>query len=176
MSIKFITIPAGLEVKTEKDTIIVKGPKGELRREFPSKVIEVVSADGKLEVKAKEKTAFGRTLVGTFTAHIKNMIAGIQTPYVYTLKFTFTHFPMTVSVSGSEFQVQNFLGAKKPRKIKLPAGVKVSVQGDIIKVESADLELAGKAATLIEQSTRISGRDRRIFQDGIYITQKGKVR
>jgi large subunit ribosomal protein L6 len=174
MSIKIIPIPAGIEVKTDKDLVIVKGPKAELQRKFPSKAIGIVSADGKFEVQAKEKTAFARALAGTFTAHIKNMIAGVQIPYVYTLKVTFTHFPMSVSVSGSEFQVQNFLGAKKPRKVKLPAGVKVSVQGDLIKIESADLELAGKAATLIEQSTHITGRDKRVFQDGIYIIQKGK--
>jgi large subunit ribosomal protein L6 len=176
MSTKLVTIPAGVEVKAENKTIIVKGPKAELRREFPSKVIAIESADGKLEVKAKDKTAFARALAGSFTAHIKNMITGVQTPYVYTLKVTFTHFPMTVLVTGSDFQVQNFLGEKKPRKVKLPAGIKVSVQGDIIKIESADLELAGKAATLIEQATHVSGRDRRVFQDGIYITQKGKVR
>ena len=174
MSTKSVAIPAGIEVKAEKNIIIVKGPKAELRREFPSKVIEIVSADGKFEVKAKEETAFARTLVGSYTSHIKNMVHGVQAPYIYTLKVTYTHFPMTVSVSGTEFQVQNFLGAKKPIKVKLPAGVKVSIQNDIIKVESADLELAGKAATLIEQSTRLSGRDRRVFQDGIYITQKGK--
>lgn len=174
MPTKILTVPAGIEIKADKGIVFVKGPKTELQRKFPSKEIEIVSADGKLEVKQKVKTAFARTLVGTFTAHLENMINGVQNPYVYLLKVTYTHFPMTVSVAGSEFQVQNFLGAKKPRKVKLPAGVKVSVQGEIIKIESADIELAGKTATLIESSTHISNRDRRVFQDGIYIIQKGK--
>jgi large subunit ribosomal protein L6 len=171
-----ISVPQGVEVKIEDSMIVVKGPKAELRRIFPFKVIEIVAAGGNVEAKPKNKTANARAMAGAFTSHLNNMIHGVQTPYVYTLKITFTHFPITVVVSGLELQVQNFLGEKKPRKVTLPQHVKVSVQGDIIKVESADLELAGKAATLIEQATRVTGRDRRVFQDGIYITQKGKVR
>ena len=171
---KPITIPKDIAIKIEKSQVFVKGPKAELQREYPSKVVEVVLFDEKLEVKPRTKTAFARMLAGTYTSHIKNMITGTQNPFVYTLKIVFTHFPITVAISGTELQVQNFLGEKKPRKVTLPSGVKVSVQNDLIKVESADIELAGKAATLIETATRISGRDRRVFQDGIYITQKGK--
>ncbi len=171
---KPIPIPKDIAIKIEKGQVFVKGPKAELQREYPSKVIEVVASDGKLEVKPRTKTAFARMLAGTYTSHIKNMITGTQTPFIYTLKIVFTHFPITVAISGSDLQVQNFLGEKKPRKVTLPSGVKVSVQNEFIKIESADIELAGKTATLIETATHISGRDRRVYQDGIYITQKGK--
>jgi len=171
---KSILVSKDVSIRIENNKVIVKGPKAELQRAYPSKIIEIVLSDGKLEVKPRDKTAFARMLVGTYLSHIKNMIAGTQNLFTYTLKIVFTHFPITVVVSGTELQVQNFLGEKKPRKITLPSGVKVSVQNEFIKIESADLELAGKAATLIEQATRISGRDRRVYQDGIYITQKGK--
>lgn len=167
-------IPEGIAIRMENSNVIVKGPKAELQRSYPSKVVEIVLFDGKLEVKPRTKTAFARMIAGTYTSHIKNMITGVQAPFVYDLKIVFTHFPITVAVSGSELQVQNFLGEKKPRKITLPAGVKVSVQNDLVKVESADIELAGKTATLIETATRISGRDRRVYQDGVYIIKKGK--
>lgn len=171
---KSFSVPKNVAVKIEQGKVIVKGPKAELQREFPSKVIEAVISNEKIEVKPKNKTAFARMLAGTYTSHIKNMVAGVQNHFIYTLKIVFTHFPITVAISGTELQVQNFLGEKKARKVTIPSGVKVSVQNDLIKIESADLELAGKTATLIETATRITGRDRRVFQDGIYITQKGK--
>lgn len=169
-----INLPQGIDVRVEQNTVVVKGPKAELKREFPIKLIDIVCKDGTVEVKAKNKSASTRAIVGAFKSHIQNMITGTQAPYVYTLKVAYVHFPMTVEAKGAEFQIVNFLGEKKPRKIKIPAGVKVSVQGDLIKVESSDIELAGKTASLIESATRISGRDRRVFQDGVYIIQKGK--
>jgi large subunit ribosomal protein L6 len=48
----------------------------------------------------------------------------------------------------------------------------VKVEGDIVLVESCDKELAGQTAADIEQLTRISNRDKRIFQDGIWLTER----
>ncbi|HKZ49823.1 MAG TPA: 50S ribosomal protein L6, partial [Candidatus Nanoarchaeia archaeon] len=168
-----IEVPQGVEVIVGKDHVHIKGPKGDLKRTFPQKSIEIKVDAGKVTVAPRDKSSSTRALVGTFNSHIKNMITGAQTPFVYKLKIAYTHFPVTVSVSGSDFSVANFLGEKKPRKASLPKGVKVSIQGDKITIESPDIESAGKAATLIEQTTRISKRDRRVFQDGIFIVEKG---
>ena len=100
------------------------------------------------------------------------MIAGVQKPYVYKLKVIGTHFPITVNQQGEEMQIQNFLGEKKPRKVKLIKEVTVKIQGDIVTVESADVEKAGMIASRIEQATRVRRKDRRTFQDGIYIIEK----
>ena len=57
-----------------------------------------------------------------------------------------------------------------------PENVNVKIEGDVIVIESTDKEAAGKTATNIEQLTRITDKDRRIFQDGIYVIEKsGKV-
>jgi len=135
-------VPQGVEVIVGKDHVHIKGPKGDLKRTFPQKSIEIKVDAGKVTVAPRDKSSSTRALVGTFNSHIKNMITGAQTPFVYKLKIAYTHFPVTVSVSGSDF--------------------------------SPDIESAGKAATLIEQTTRISKRDRRVFQDGIFIVEKGK--
>jgi len=168
---RFVEIPQAMSIHIEQGKITVKGPKGQVSRDFP-RDIEIKTVDNKVQISAKMVNALTRALVGTFSAHIKNMFGGVQTPYIYKLKTCSTHFPMTATVSGSEFSVTNFLGEKRPRKVSIPQNVTVKVDGEIITVESLDIELAGKTATRIEQATRVSAKDRRVFQDGIYITEK----
>ena len=119
-----------------------------------------------------DATAKYKALEGAFRAHILNMFKGVQEPFVYKLKITYVHFPMTVKLEGKTFTVKNFLGSKRDKIAKLPEGVVVKIDGDIITVSSPDIELAGKTITLIEQTTRISNRDRRVFLDGIYLIER----
>ncbi|MEK6856982.1 MAG: 50S ribosomal protein L6, partial [Nanoarchaeota archaeon] len=83
-----------------------------------------------------------------------------------------SHFPMQVNCAGGVFTVKNFLGEKIARTVKVNQGANVKITGTEITVESPDIELAGKTASDIELLVRISDKDRRTFQDGIYITQK----
>ena len=80
---------------------------------------------------------------------------------------------MTVSIDKDHLLIKNFLGEKIPRKAKIIKNVKVTVNGDIINVSSVDKELAGKMSSIIEQSTRITNKDRRRFMDGIWMIEKG---
>ena len=53
-----------------------------------------------------------------------------------------------------------------------PKGVDIKIDKAEISVSSVDKELAGQAAANFEILTKIRGRDKRIFQDGIYIINK----
>jgi large subunit ribosomal protein L6 len=79
---------------------------------------------------------------------------------------------MTSKLEGNSFELKNFLGGKKIRKAEIPQGVDVKINGDIIELSSRDIELVGMTATRMEQLTRVTKRDRRVFQDGIFITEK----
>ena len=68
--------------------------------------------------------------------------------------------------------INNFLGEKISRELHLKEGVSVKIEGDIISVEGIDKELTAQTAADIEILTKVKGKDRRIFQDGIYITNK----
>ena len=53
-------------------------------------------------------------------------------------------------------------------------GVKVNIQGDIIIVEGLEIEKVSQTAARIEQATRLTKVDRRVFQDGCFIIEKPK--
>jgi large subunit ribosomal protein L6 len=105
-------------------------------------------------------------------AHIKNMFHGLDHKYVYQLESCNVHFPMTFKVEKDTFFINNFLGEKVPRKAKILPNVVVEVKTNKITVTSHDREAAGQTAANLEKATIVRNRDRRIFQDGIYITEK----
>jgi len=90
------------------------------------------------------------------------------------LKIANVHFPMAVShdKAANELVVRNFLGEKKDRRIKLIQGVDVNVDGDSIELQGIDIEKTGQCAANIEKGTKVRNKDRRIFQDGIFIIEK----
>lgn len=170
--IRELELGNGVSAVLKEDTLTVKGPKGEVSREFRSSSVKIAIIPGKVVLEVKKGTKREKTIIGTFEAHIANMIKGVQEQHTYLLKICSGHFPMNVSVAGKEFVVKNFLGEVVPRKVEIVPDVDVKVTGNDITVSSPNKELAGLMASRIENLCRITNRDRRIFQDGCYITQK----
>ncbi len=168
-----IAIPEKVRVNIDGSLVAVKGPKGEVKRELKHPRVSIKVENGKVILESKNATRREKKILYTFVSHIKNMLQGVLECYAYKLKICAAHFPMNASVAGNEFIVKNFLGENSPRKLRLREGVNVKVDGDIVSVESADLELAGLTASQIELLTRIRNRDRRVYQDGIFIISKG---
>ena len=154
---------------------MIKKKKGE--QEVERKLEYGVKKEGnKLIIEIEKGSKKDKKLIKTTAAHIRNMISGLEKRFVYKLQICSVHFPMNVSVSGNEVIIKNFLGERKERKAKILPGVEVKVEGDTVIVESCDKEKAGQTAANIEQATKIKKRDRRIFQDGIFIIEKEKGR
>lgn len=168
-----IEIPEKVEARIDNRIIKVKGPKGELEREFPKEYISINKKDDKIIVSSK-KSNKSSPIAGTFRSHIRNMIRGVQKEFVYKVKVCFSHFPMSVEASEDKLIIKNFLGGSKNREIKIPEGVSVEVDGKEIKVSSMNKEKAGSFAGIIEQRTKAKGKDLRVFQDGCYIVSKPK--
>ena len=167
-----IEIPEGVEANLDKDILIVKGPKGENKREFDATNLLLEKKDNQIIVGNKKATKKEKKMMKTIASHIRNMIKGVQEKFEYQLKICFSHFPITVEIEGSKALIKNFLGEKIPRKVEIPEGVEVNLDKEIISVSSVDKELAGQVAANFERATRVPLKDRRIFQDGIYITNK----
>lgn len=167
-----VKLPEGVQVKVVNSEVQIKGPQGEVKRTFISLMCSIDSKDNKISVYSKRDTKKEKKELYAFIAHIKNMIKGVKTPYLYKLKICSSHFPMNVSVSGNKFSVKNFIGEKLPRELQIHQNVEVKVSGDEIVVKSCDKELAGETASNIELLTNIKSKDRRVFQDGIFISEK----
>ena len=169
---KEIEFPSELKVQLESTSLKIHGPKGEVVRDFPHPKINIKVEENKIILHSTKATKREKKVIGSFTAHIKNMVKGVQEPHVYKLKICSGHFPMNFSVSGNELIIKNFLGEAVPRKVALPEQVEVKVDGTEIVVTGSDKEIAGQTAAKIESACRITKWDKRIFQDGCYIIHK----
>jgi large subunit ribosomal protein L6 len=169
---QIIEIPAGVEAEIEGAKLTVKGPKGTNEREFDLANLSLEKKGNEIIIGNKKSSKKEKRRMNTIAAHIRNMLKGIQEEFEYKLKICFSHFPITVEVKGNEALIKNFLGERTPRKVKIPAGAKVNAGKDVITITSPSIETAGQAAANFENVTRIPNRDRRIFQDGIFITSK----
>ncbi len=167
-----IEIPEGVEVKIDEGIVSVSSDGKNVTRNLNHRKVNLNVADKNIVLVFKKGTKREKTMAGTFKAHIKNMFKGVTAGHVYKLKICSGHFPMNVSLKGKEFVVNNFLGEKIPRKLHIKDGVDVKIEGDVIIVEGIDKELTAQSAVNIEMLTKIKGKDRRIFQDGIYLTNK----
>lgn len=171
-----VEIPEGVEVLIDKKLLTTKGEKGENTRKFHYPGIELKKEEKNVILGCKISTKREKSIMGVFRAHIRNMLKGVKEGFSYKLKICSGHFPMTVEAKENQIIINNFLGEKKPRIAKILDGVNVNIEGDIISVEGHNKEATGQTAANIEKITRISNRDRRIFQDGIYIVEKdGKI-
>ena len=166
---RIIEIPEGIEVIVNGNMVTVKGNGKELFKEFNLYKISLASKNGKVTLWMKGATRRESKMIGTIWAHINNMIRGIQEDYVYKLEICNVHFPMNVKAEGDKIIIKSFLGETTQRIAKILPKVKVDINGSEITVSSHDVEAAGQTAANLENATRLTSKDRRVFQDGIFI-------
>ena len=167
-----ISIPEGIEINIEDGILKIKGPTGENERKLLNPKVKISKKDNFIILEAKKPTKKEKKIVNTFKAHINNLIKGVTEKFIYKLKICSRHFPINVSLDKNVLTIKNFFGEKKPRKAKILKGVETKINGDEITLEGTNKEEVGQTAGNIEQSTRRCGFDRRIYQDGCWITEK----
>jgi len=170
-----VEIPGGVEVVVEGKKVVVKGPKGEISRDFShARGVMVLREGGEVVVRSYMGRSREKALVYTIASHIRNMFTGVTRGYRYYLKIIFTHFSIGVSVEKDRVVITRFLGGQDVRVAKILPGVRVYVREkdrDIV-VEGPDLEAVAQTAANIERAARVRDKDKRVFLDGIYIYRK----
>ncbi|WP_207696470.1 50S ribosomal protein L6 [Enterococcus sp. DIV0212c] len=142
---KIVVLPAGVEVKQEGNNITVKGPKGELTREF--------SADITMNIEGNEVT-FTRpndskdmkTIHGTTRANFNNMVVGVSTGFEKGLELIGVGY--RAQMQGTKLVLN--VGYSHPVEITPPAGVTVEVPSNTqVIVKGANKEHVGELAANI---------------------------
>ncbi|MEM4605520.1 MAG: 50S ribosomal protein L6 [Candidatus Pacearchaeota archaeon] len=169
-----IDIPEGYFFIIEEDVFVLKKDGKELRKRIKiPRNISLRKENNSIFIEpSKKSTKKESKIIGTIEAHIKNMIRGLDKPFVYKMEACYAHFPMTLKVEGDKLVIRNFLGEKVPRYADILPGVKVEIKGNILEVSSEDIDSVGQTVANIERATKIKERDRRVFQDGIFLVEK----
>lgn len=143
---RVLTIPEGVNVTLENDTITVKGPKGSL--DFPISKSVIVKIDGNALTVETTSASDSNVMQGTTNAIIRNMIEGVSKGFEKGLEI--------IGV-GYRFQVQgNVLtvnaGYSHPVKMTAPEGLTVeAVSNTEIVVKGINKELVGEFAANIRK-------------------------
>lgn len=140
---KPIAIPEKVEVKIAGTTVDVKGPKGQLTYSFNSQV-KVEKKDKVVEVTGSNDR-IGRSLWGLTRTIVGNMVTGVSTGFKKELEFNGVGYK--AAVTGQTLQLS--LGYSHQIDYKLPKGIEVKVNKNVIEVHGADKELVGFVAAEI---------------------------
>ena len=167
-----IEIPKGITCKYEDKIFYYRKDSLESSRKIDVPNVEISVEDNHIHLRCKRATKKEKKIINSFIKHIGNFFKGINEKFVYKLEACSVHFPMTLKIDKERMIINNFLGEKTPRHAKILPNVDVQIKGQLISVSSLDKEAAGQTAGNIESATKVRNRDRRIFQDGIYITSK----
>lgn len=138
---KEITIPAGTEVSVASGVLTVKGKAGTLKKPVHT-AVSITADKGVVKVEPVGKTRLARALWGTYASHVRNMVAGVNTPYVKKLQVEGIGY--RAELSGKQLKMS--LGFSHPVLVAVPEGVAVTVEKNIISISGPDKEAVGQFA------------------------------
>lgn len=170
---KTVPLPQGFQAEIDGNRVSIKGNGKEAERAFKANGITFEKEENGIKVVGKPASRKTNTLMYTIASHLNNMIKGLEQDYIYRLTAVYSHFPMNIAVKGNIVEINNFTGEKKARTAKIVPGATVTIKGKEVTVKSSSKEAAGQTAANIEGVAKVKGKDKRIFQDGIFIVEKG---
>ena len=137
-----IPVPKGVTIAIDGNTVKVKGPKGELSREF-AHGIEIGQEGETLHVKRASDEENHKALHGLSRSLLANMVEGVTKGYQKTLEISGVGYKAEVKPFG----LQLALGFSHTIQYKAPAGVKLTApQPTTIVIDGADKEKVGQVA------------------------------
>ena len=141
-----IPIPDGVEVSIQKNAAIVRGPKGELRREFhPDMTIK--KDGGQILVTRPSDGRMHRSLHGLTRALLANMVTGVSEGYTKRLEIQGVGY----RAEQQEDDIVLRVGFSHTVKISPPPGITLTVERGYrnIMIDGIDKETVGRVAAEI---------------------------
>lgn len=146
---QIVAIPEKTEVIFNDGVLKVKGPHGELERTFRP-LITITVEDGTVKFASTKDTKFANSLWGTYASHVKNMIKGVNEPYIKKLVVEGVGFRS--QVSGDKLVLN--LGFSHPVEMQIPAGLTVTAEKNLITITGIDKESVGSFAAEVRATKK----------------------
>jgi large subunit ribosomal protein L6 len=165
-------VPTGISVSLANGVLSLTKSGTTLTRTIARPCVTSTLSGNTLTFTAPKANKIQVKEIRALLAHVRNLVRGLDKKFVYQLEACNVHFPMTLKVEGKRLAINNFLGEKTPRYARIEENVDVEVKGTRVTVSSHDIESAGRTVSLIERATHVRNRDRRVFQDGIFLVER----
>ncbi len=146
---KPVTIPNGVTVTQNGQTISVKGPKGELTIDLHghASVTQSTNEDGAsiLDVTVRDGDREDRAIWGTMRALVAQMVKGVTEGYTKALELNGVGFKM--NLQGSTLVMA--LGFSHEVRYDIPKEVTAKIEGNVLTLGSANMAMLGQVAAEI---------------------------
>lgn len=142
-----ITIPTGVTVDVRPTSVVVKGPKGELRQEL-LKGINLTVADNQVTVSINNaEDRKERSLWGLYRTLVSNMVVGVSTGFEKKMEIKGVGY--RAAVNGTTLVLN--LGFSHQVDFPLPSGISALVEGNFLTISGFDKYLVGETAAKIRK-------------------------
>jgi large subunit ribosomal protein L6 len=143
-----ITVPAGVDVTIEGQTVNVKGPKGALTHIVAEPITIEKDEDGTLAVRRPDDERRSRSLHGLSRTLVFNMIVGVTQGYEKKMEIHGVGYRVAAKGSDLEFA----LGYSHPVPVKAPEGITFAVETPTrFSVSGIDKQQVGEVAANIRK-------------------------
>ena len=142
-----ITIPSGVDVSVDGQTVTVKGPKGELTQVVPSPITVSVE-DGTITVSRPDDHRENRSLHGLSRSLVNNMVVGVTQGYKQDMEIFGVGYRVLAKGSDLEFS----LGYSHTVPVAAPDGITFAVDGATkFSISGIDKQQVGQIAANIKR-------------------------
>ena len=124
----------------------VKGAKGTLTKRVHPSVDIAVGNEGVM-ITPKDRSRLAKALTGTYASHVKNMVAGVETPYMKKLILDGVGYKM--EVKGKDVVLT--VGFSHTVSLPIPEGITATTEKNTMKIEGIDKETVGQFAANIRR-------------------------
>jgi large subunit ribosomal protein L6 len=144
---KAISVPQGVTITLDGQTVTVKGPKGQLAWTVADE-IEVAHEDGALSFKPRDDSTRARAMWGLSRSLVANMVQGVTQGYEKTLELVGVGY--RAAMKGQTLSMQ--LGLSHDVDIPPPAGVSFATPRPVeIRISGIDKQAVGETAARIRR-------------------------
>ena len=143
-----IPVPSGVQIELgEGNFVTVKGPKGQLERQFSPEMV-IAREDGRLLVTRPSDERRHRALHGLSRTLLANMVVGVSDGFTKSLDIQGVGY--RAQAQGNDLQLA--LGFSHPVLFQAPDGITFLVETPTkIRVQGIDKELVGEIAARIRK-------------------------